>query len=241
MRLSLTIRFYLAAVGLALLLAGCVVHPSAPGSASGSPTSARSSPPIEPTTGTESPESHTGGAVAISMAPAPTGKHGNSGDNDECIQVSWLGNPIPRGDIVTVTSVTVHRPFTFDPAVTAQCGGAPPCLNYRFSAANDSGQFCNVGLGYKYGSIDLDGFEAHGTMELGGYLRCQPNISFAECQHDVAAMQRPGIGTVSFEVSTVDKTSAPSSLPESPSLPPESPPPSSATPVSSPPTGPSSP
>jgi hypothetical protein len=236
MKPSQTIRFGAAAVVLALLLAACAVHPSAPDSASGSPTPETSSnPPTEPATGTESPRSPTSGAIAISMAPAPTGKQGNSGDNDQCIQASWLGNPIPRGDIVTITSAAVHRPFTFDPAVTAQCEGGPSCVNYRFSADNDSGQFCNVGLGYRYGSIDLDGSEAHGTLELVGYLSCPPNISSAACHHDAAAMQRPGIGTVSFEVFTIDKTSTPSSSA------PESPPSSSATPVSSSPTAPGSP
>ena len=60
------------------------------------------------------------------------------GTTTSAIQVSWLGNKIPQGDIVTITSVAVKRPFTFDSAVTAQCGGAPSCLNYQFSAANDS-------------------------------------------------------------------------------------------------------
>jgi hypothetical protein len=243
MKPSQTFRFGLAAVVLAFMLAGCAVHPSAPDSPSGSATpGATSSPPVEPTTGTESPESPTAGAIAITLAPAPVGRQGTSGDNDECIQVSWLGNPIPRGDVVTVTGVNVVSPFTFDTTVTAQCEGAPSCLNYQFSAANDSGQFCNVGLGYKYGSIDLqNGSEAHGTLGLTGSLSCPSNISFAACQHDKAAMQRPGIGTISFEVFTIDKTSTPSSPPESPSSSSESPSSSSATPGSSPPIAPGSP
>jgi hypothetical protein len=215
MKPSQTFRFGMAAVVLTFVLAGCAVHPSAPDSPSGSPTpsaSASSSPPIEPTGGTETPQSPPDGAVAISLAPAPVGRQGTSGDNDECIQVSWLGNPIPRGDVVTVTWVNVDPPFTFDTAVTAQCADAPSCLHYQFSANNDNGQFCNVGLGYKDGSIDLqNGSEAHGTLELTGSLSCPSNISSAACQHDKAAMQRPGIGTISFEVFTVDTTSTPSS------------------------------
>jgi len=252
MKPSQTIRLGVAAVVLALPLAGCVVHPSAPDSPSGSPTpaagsgsaapAASSSPPIEPTTGTESPQPHTGGAIAISLAPAPVGRQGTSGDNDECIQVSWLGNPIPSGDIITVTWVKVDPPFTFDPAVTAQCQGAPSCLNYRFSAANDNGQFCNAGLGYKYGSIDLqNGNEAHGTLQLFGSLSCPSNTSSAACQHDKEAMLRPGIGTISFEVFTIDKTSTPSSPTEGPSSPSGGPTSPSVTPVSSAPVAPGSP
>lgn len=245
MKPSQIIRSGVAAAGLALLLAGCVVHPGAPASSSdpasrSAASETSTSPPTEPTTGLESPQSPTGGAVAISMAPAPTGKQGNSGDNDQCIRVSWLGNPIPHGDIVTVTWVKVDSPFTYDAAVTAQCDGGPTCFNYRFSAANDNGQFCNVGLGYKYGSIDLDGNDANGTMQLIGSLSCPPDISSAGCQRDKAAMLRPGIGTIGFEVFTIDKTSTPSS-PGSPSSPTESPPSSSTTPASPSPTTLSSP
>jgi len=247
MKPSQTFRFGAAAVVLTFALAGCVVHPSVPDSPSGSPSGsptpgASSSPPIEPTTGTETPESHTGGAVAISLAPAPVGGNGTSGDNDECIRVSWLGNLIPRGDVITVTWVNVVPPFTFDTAVTAQCADAPSCLHYQFSAANDDNEhFCNVGLGYKYGSIDLqNGSEAHGTLQLTSSLSCPSNISSAACQHDKAAMQRPGIGTISFEVFTIDKTSTPSSPPGSPSSSESSSSPS-VTPGSSPAVAPGSP
>ncbi len=223
---------------LILLLAACV-HPSPPISASSSPASgASSSPQIEPTTGLESPESPTGGAVAISMAPAPTGNNGSDGP---CVRVSWLGNPIPSGDIVTVTAVIVETPFTFDPAATANCG-APSCVNYRFSAANDNGQICYVGVGYTKGSVDPDGSDRDGHLELVGHLGCPSNVNFAACQRDAVAMQSPGIGTVRFSVPTIDKTSGPSSSPpESPtSPPPESPSSSPATPISSPPTAQSS-
>ncbi len=233
---------------LVLLLAACV-HPSVPSSASGSSSSSSTSestasPSIEPTTGLESPVSPTHGSVALSLAPAPTGRTGNSGDNDQCIQVNWLGNPIPPGDIVTITSVQVEKPFTFDPAVTAQCGGAPSCVNYQFSAANDSGPFCNVGLGYKNGSISLDGPEPpkDGQMELVGHLSCQPDIGSAACQRDAVAIQRPGIGTVTFQLLVIDNTPPPTSPPpESPSSsPPESPPSASATSGSSSPAAPGS-
>ena len=101
----------------------CLRHPSVPSSASSSSSSSSTSKPtstpsIESTTGLESPVSPTHGEVAQSMAPAPTGRTGNSGDSGQCIQVSWLGNTIPPGDIVTITSVTIQLPFTFDPAVT---------------------------------------------------------------------------------------------------------------------------
>jgi len=233
------VPFGLVMTVLVLLLAACV-HPSPPISASSSPASgASSSPQIEPTTGLESPGSPTDGAVAISMAPAPTGENGSDG---ACVRVDWLGNPIPPGDVVTVTAVIVEAPFTFDPAATANCG-APSCVDYRFTAANDSGQVCYVGVGYTKGSVDPDGDDRNGQLELVGQLRCPSNVNFAACQHDAVAMRRPGIGTVRFSAPTIDKTSGPSSSPpESPtSPPPESPSSSSATPISSPPTAPSSP
>lgn len=244
---SQAIRSGLAAVALTLLLAACV-HPSAPGSASGSSLSegtvsqavseSSARPSVEPTTGLEVPESTTGGAVSISMAPAPVGRNANSGQNNECIQVKWLGNHIPVGDTVTVTQVTVQSPFTFDPGVTDRCEGAPSCVSYRFSSANDSGPFCNIGLGYMGGSIDDDGPPADGTMELTGYLRCPPDTGSAACQRDAEAMRRPGIGVVKFEVNALDETSGPSSSPaESPSSagPESSPSPTAAT-SNSPPT-----
>jgi hypothetical protein len=228
---SQAIRFGMVAVSLALLLAACAVHPSAPipaprpstpeGTASQPTSEATASPSIEPTSGLESPESPTGGAVAISMAPAPTGNNGTDG---ACVRVSWLGNPIPRGDIVTITSAIVETPFTFDAAATANCG-TPSCVSYQFSAANDSGQFCYVGIGSTKGSIDPDGSDTEGHMKLVGRLRCPPNVSSAACQRDATAMQRPGIGRFNFNVNVL--MSGPSSPP------PESPPSSPATTPSS--------
>ena len=213
MKPSQTIRFGMATIALVLLSAACV-HPSdSDSSGSGSSASeTSSSPQTESTTGLESPVPSTN-EPSLSLAPAPTGRTGDSGANDQCIQVSWLGNNIPQGDIVTITSVAVKRPFTFDSAVTAQCGGAPSCLNYQFSTANDSDQFCNVGLGYKYGSINLDGPEPpkKGSLELIGRISCRSSVSSAACQRDAVAMQRPGIGTVTFDVYVIDNTPPPSS------------------------------
>ena len=234
MKSSKIVLFGVVTAFLALPLAACGPNSSTSGSASSSSASeASSSPQIEPTTGLESPESPTDGPVAISMAPMPTG---NDGTDGACVRVSWLGRQIPHGDIVTVTAVIVQSPFTFDPAATAQCGNAPSCVRYQFSAANDNGQFCTVGLGYTRGSIDNDGSDTQGSMNLAGRLRCPPDVSSAACQRDAAAMQRPGIGTISFDVGTIDKTSSPPSSP--PQSPPSSPP---TSPGSSPPTAPSSP
>lgn len=249
MKPSQAIRFGIAAVVLVLLLAACE-HPSdsgssASGSSSGSSTSeSTTSPAIEQTTGLESPESPTG-KPSLSLAPAPTG---SAGTDRACPRAKWLGNPIPPGDIVTITSVKVDKPFTFDPATTAACG-TPSCLNYQFSAANYQHSFCYVGVGYdKPGSIDLEnGSDTPGTFELIGYLKCPSNINFAACQRDKVAMGRPGIGTVRFDVPTVDNTPTPTSPPTSSSSesttssPPESPPTSPTTSDSSSSTAPSSP
>jgi hypothetical protein len=238
------IRSGIAAAALVLLLTGCP-HPRDLGSsASGSSTSeSTTSPAIEQTTGLESPESATG-KPSLFLAPAPTG---SAGTDRACPRAKWLGNPIPPGDIVTITSVKVDKPFTFDLAVTAMCG-TPSCLNYQFSASNYQHSFCYVGVGYKLGSIDLEnGTDTPGSFELIGYLKCPSNINFATCQRDGVAMGRPGIGTVRFDVLTVDKTPPPTSPPTSSSSegttssPPESPPASPATSDSSSPVSPGSP
>jgi hypothetical protein len=243
MKPSQAIRFGMAAVVLVLLLAACV-HPSDSGSsASGASTSeSATSPAIEQTTGQEPPQSPTGNP-SLSMAPAPTGSNNADGP---CVQVNWLGNPIPRGDIVTITSATVYRPFTFDPAATAMCGTS--CINYQFNAANYRHSSCYVGVGYKPGFIDPDsGTYRPGSLELTGYLRCPSNINFAACQRDAAGMRSPGIGTVSFKAPTTDKTPPPTSPPTSSSSestttsPPESPPTSPVTSDSSSSTAPNSP
>lgn len=222
---------------LVLLLAACV-HPSAPSSASGSSSSSSTSestvsPSIEPATGLESPESPTGGPIAISMASVPVGKKDNIGG---CIQIAWLVSPIPHGDIVTVTSVTVNRPFTFDQAATAHCKGGPSCVGYQFSAANDTNEVpCNVGLGYIGAPVDDEnGDPTDGSMELAGHLSC-PHIGSSECRNDAAVMQSSGGGSVGFEVGVdLPVSPPPSSSPtESPSSPPtttpESPPPTTPT------------
>lgn len=220
MKPSQTIRFGMATTVLLLLLAACV-HPSdSDSSGSGSSTSeTSSSSQIEPTTGLESPESPTNGSIAISMASAPVGSQGAFDPNGACIRISWLGNPIPRGDVVTITSATVHSPFKFDPAVTATCD-TPSCINYQFSAANDNGPSCYVGLGYPPGSIMDHGNYTVGSMELVGRLRCQANVGFTACHHHAAAL---GTRTVSFNVHTIEKTPPSSSPPVSTTVsPPES-------------------
>jgi hypothetical protein len=249
MKPSQAIRFGITVIVLVLLLAACM-HPSdssssASGSSSGSSTSgSTTSPAIEQTTGLESPVSPTSNP-SLALAPAPTG---SAGTDRACPRAQWLGNPIPAGDIVTITWVKVDRPFTYDPATTAACG-TPSCLNYQFSAANYQHSFCYVGVGHdNSGSIDLDnGTDAPGTYELFGYLKCPSNINFAACQRDIVAMERPGKGTVKFDVPTVDNTPTPtapstsSSSESTTSSPPVSPPTSPATSDSSTPVTPGSP
>jgi hypothetical protein len=212
-----------------LLLAACVnPRPSTPPSSppdsgitgshhagsTGTPDPQTSSPPVEATTGLESPQpagdGGGGNAVAISVAPLPAGKEGDSGDNDECIQISWLGQPIPHGDVVTVSAVAVQRPFTFDQEVTAHCQGGPSCDGYQFSAANDNGEFCNVGLGYTDGTIDLNGDSLDGSIQLTGHLSC-PELGSAACHQDADAMQSSGIASINFEVSVISQGSGASS------------------------------
>lgn len=243
MKPSRAIRFGIAAIALVLLLAACM-HPSdsgssTSGSSSGSSTSgSTTSPAIEQTTGLESPQSPTKGPFAISLPSAPTGDDGN---DKSCVRATWLGNSIPPGDIVTITSAKVENPFTFDPAATANCG-SPSCVNYQFSAANDSGPFCFVGVGNVNGPVSNDGTETTGHMTLVGRLKCPPKASFASCQHDAAAMQSGRGGRFEFELGVIYKTPPASSSSESTtSSPPVSPPTSPATSDSSLPVAPGSP
>lgn len=202
----------------ASLLAGCV-HPQPPKHAT-SPASSEvsGSPPTETTTRPERPQSPSH-AVGISFAPLPTGKRGNVG---ACLQVAWLTDPIPHGDVVTVTAVIVRRPFTFDPGATARCSGGPSCDGYQFSAANDDQQtFCNVGFGYIGGVIDEEsGTDQDVSVHLAGQLRC-PDTGSAECRHDAAVMQSSGIASFTLGVG-VDLSGSPGS--------PSSPPPVSGSP-----------
>ena len=221
MKLSQIIKFSVVAAVLALLLAGCVSPPSPSPASSSSNSGVTSSPPIETTTGLETPQSPGGGSnVAISVAPLPTGKQANDGG---CIHIAWLNGSIPHGDIVRVASVTVQSPFTFDQEATSHCQGGRSCVGYQFSAANDNNEaFCNVGLGYIGAAIDDDnGVQTDGTMELAGQLSC-PGVDPAECRSDAAIMQHSGIGSIGFEVG-VDLPGTPSSGPSSPENTPSSP------------------
>jgi hypothetical protein len=224
-------------IALVLPLAACV-HPSALSSASGSSSTSSisdstASPSIESTTGLESPVPSTGGPIAISMASIPVGKKDNYGG---CIHIAWLVSQIPHGDIVTVTAVTVDRPFTFDRAATTNCKGGPSCIGYQFSAVNDTNEvFCNVGLGYIGAPVDDEnGTYTNGSMELAGQLTC-PHISSSECHNDAGVMQRSGNGSVGFGVGVDLPVSPPPISPstESPSTPPATTPvsPPSATPA----------
>ena len=187
MKPSQVIRFGIAAAVLVLLLAACV-HPSdsgssASGSSSGSSTSGSvTSPAIEPTTGLESPGSPTGNP-SISMPSVPAG---NDGADKSCVRANWLGNPIPPGDIVAITSVAVDPPFTFDPAATANCG-SPSCVNYQFSAANDSEPFCYIGVGNENGSVSNDGTDTAGHLTLSAVS----SVHRRSAPRAASMMQRP--------------------------------------------------
>ena len=210
MKPSHTTRFGMAAA-IVLLSAACA-STSSSGSASPSNSSAVESVgslSTEPVTGTESAKPPSDGSPSLSLAPAPTGSQDAVGPNSACITIRWLGNPIPPGDIVTITSATARDPFRFDPAVTATCD-TPSCINYQFSAANYNGPSCYVGLSYSAGSIVDNGNYTVGNMVLAGILRCSANVSFTACQHHAVAL---GKGTSSFNVHTIDNTSPPTSPP----------------------------
>lgn len=221
MKPSQLIRFGLAAVVLVLLSVACVSKTSS----SSTSTSASDSSTVEsvgslstePSTGTESAESPVGGQPSVYLPAGPTG---DKDDDNQCYRISWLGNPIPHGDIFTVNRVAVSPPLTFDEPTSASCPGQS-CLGYQFSAANDNHNgndeaFCKVGIGYTGGTVDLNSpDQVYGTMELRGHLTC-PNVSLAACQHDSVAINvhRQGVGSIPISTFVVKSASSgPSSSP----------------------------
>jgi hypothetical protein len=216
MKPSQAIRFGIAAIVLVLLLAACM-HPSdsgssASGSSSGSSTSeSTTSPAIEQTTGLESPQSPTHGNPSLSLPSPPVGNNGQN-VGVECIQIAWLTGPIPHGDVVTITSVTVPgSPFSLDLGTTAGCKGGRSCIGYQFSESNDTnGAFCNVGVAYEgEGTVDPgnDNTES-GTIVLAGRLSC-PNISSAKCRDDGVVMEAAARRPIFFSVGIDPPTSPP--------------------------------
>jgi hypothetical protein len=213
MKPSQAIRFGIAAIVLVLLLAACM-HPSdSSSSASGSSTSeSTTGPAIEQTTGLESPQSPTHGNPSLSLPSPPVGNN-NHNVGAECIQIAWLTGPIPHGDVVKITSVTVPGPlFNLDLGTTARCQGGQSCIGYQFSELNDNnGAFCNVGVAYEgEGTVDPpnDNTES-GTIVLAGRLSC-PHISSAKCRDDGVVMEAAARRPISFNVGIDPATSPPS-------------------------------
>lgn len=211
MKSSKAIRFGMAAVVLVLLLAACM-HPSdSDSSASGSPTSGTSSSPqIEPTSGLESPVSPTNGGPSLSLPSPPVGNN-NHNNGGQCIQITWLTKPIPQGDVVTITSVTVPGPrYSLDLGVTAGCQGGRSCIGYQFNESNDNNTFCNVGLAYKGGTIDIndDTNSDTGTIVIAGRLSC-PHSSSARCRNDGSVMEAAA-KPISFNTNVTFSTPTPS-------------------------------
>jgi hypothetical protein len=227
MKPSRIIRSCIAVAAFVLLSAACTSTSSSnSASPSDSPTiESVGSLPTEPSTGTESPKSPTGGPPSLDVAHLPTGNRDNT---DGCIHIAWLHGSIPHGDTVEI-SVAVQRPFTFDYAATALCKGGPSCAGYRFNANNDtSDTYCNVGLGYIGTRVDNDnGTQTNGSMVITGRLSC-PQLSVNQCRSDVVVIQGSGTSSVGFEVG-VDLPN-----PSDTSTPPENPPTSPATSGSSP-------
>jgi hypothetical protein len=250
MKPSQAIRFGIAAIVLVLLLAACM-HPSvssssASGSSSGSSTSASTtSPAIEQTTGLESPGSPTGNP-SLSLPSPPVGNNHN--DGDQCITITWLTRPIPHGDIVEITSVTVTATNTglivFDPGAT-HCTGGQSCVGYQFSGFNDNAGFCSVGVTYEgQGKVDPGGGDdsESGTIVLAGRLSC-PHISSPKC-HDDGVVMEAAARPISFSVDIDSATTSPPIPPpadSTPPSPPVSPPTSPQTSDSSTPVTPGSP
>lgn len=227
MKPSQIIRSGIAVAAIVLLSAACT-STSSTSSASGPDSPAVESVgslSTEPSTGTESAKPSTGGPPSLDVAHLPTGKRDNVGG---CIHIAWLHGSIPHGDTVEI-SVAVQRPFTFDYAATARCGGGPSCAGYRFSANNDtSDTYCNVGLGYIGTRVDDDnGTQTTGSMVITGRLGC-PQLSANQCRNDAVVIQGSGTSSVGFEVG-VDLPN-----PSDTSTPPENPPSSPVTSGSSP-------
>lgn len=185
----------------ALAMAACT-HPADTSAGGGSPETAYTASPSVEGTGPETPQSPGaggggGGRHSPPLPGLPTG--GDNHSNQKCVQFSWLGDPIPHGDIVKVAGPMFDPDTSFSESSSADCPGVPPCAGFEFTAA-DSGAQCAVAIGYEGGTIDSDGTEsAAGSVSLFGELRC-PGVGSAACQDDAAAIRAKRSSPVDFAV-----------------------------------------
>ena len=202
---------------LALTLAACTSSssgaPNSKATASATLGASRSTEPgsTPPTEGTGpetplSPGSGGGGEVALPNLPI-----GGDATDATCVDVSWLGKPIPDGDVVKVTAVHISGPFT-RAKLTPDCSSAQACddPDFRFRG---NGSSCGVGFTYPGGTIDPNGDAHDGTVQLDGQLSCPAGDSSA-CDAAVGDIKSAGGTQVTIEVHVASSSSsAPDSSP----------------------------
>lgn len=172
----------------ALTMAACT-HPADTSAGDGSPETAYTASPSVEGTGPETPQSPGGGGGGGDRysSPLPGLPIGGGIDpgNAKCLQLSWVGNPVPHGDMAEVTAARVDPPFFTE---GFDCPGVP-CVGYTFTAASAGGTgTCDVALGYENGTLNSSGTEADGSVViLEGKLSC-PGLGSAACDDDATAI-----------------------------------------------------
>jgi hypothetical protein len=203
---------------LVLLVAGCGGHAAVTGTNSSSPSIGISA--TTPIVGTGPPSGQVsgndgGGGISISLPGVPIGQGPNRFNygNYECIQISPIGQQVPHGDIVIVTTATVvGGPFTAVDLPVTNCPEGPACQNFRFSAATGDGASCYTGVEFVGAPPSEPNTSISGSLELGGELSC-PNVNVATCHQDGINIQNSGDTSIEFDAEPTSSSTGTSSTP----------------------------
>lgn len=123
---------------------------------------AETTPPVEGT-GTEAPPPTTKPRPAIELASLPVGGGSETGtsEQDQCIDVAWLGNEMPDGVSVEVTSMRISPKGVFrSGSGSLECGRS--CDSYVFQEQGDD---CHVAVHAQQANTDA-------TLRVSGKVRC---------------------------------------------------------------------
>jgi hypothetical protein len=164
-----------------------------------------SSTPLAEGNGPETPLSPgSGGGGELDLPNLPIG---GAATDATCVDVSWLGNPIPHGDVVKVTAVHISHPFMPTERLTSDCSSAQACDGgYVFIDNRDSS--CGVGFAYPGGPIDPNGeMLVDGTVQIDGQLSCPAGDSSA-CDAAARDIKSAGGTQVTIEVHVASSSSS---------------------------------
>jgi hypothetical protein len=152
-------------VALVLLSAGCndpIVD--------GAGESATPAPPVVEGTGPEQPAPPANDQPAIQLAKLPVGSNGKgssrSQEIEQCVGVSWLGQPIPGGVSVRVTDIGFSSASAFSTDSDLDCPGRS-CHSFTFDSRHDTADdFCSVAVRAEEAAVSAD-------LIVKGSMRCR--------------------------------------------------------------------